>query len=181
MSPELQSVFNRMGALGAGVLIVASAFFLWQGFLGRGARQEALSSEAMRKEQRVASWLRLLITLGATAFFLTTPWSVWLWELLPFLHRVNMPWRLLDLVAAPAAALGGALVCLRLGKVAVGGKSRVAALAGVGLLALLSMGLDASREMSQQLIREAQSQIAVFGDRATALRDLAQFVIDRRK
>jgi len=151
MSPQLQSIFNRMGALGAGILVIASAFFLWHGYLGhvflgntRARRREALPPPPLGKEEPGRDWLRLLITVGAASCFLTTPFSVWLWELLPFLHRVYMPWRLLDHVAVPAAALGGALICLRLGKKPVAGRSRTAALAAVGLLALLSLGLDAS-------------------------------------
>jgi hypothetical protein len=154
MSPDLQSVFNRMGALGAGILAIASTFFLCHAYLSRGgARSEIVPPTPLRKDERGRAWLRLLITVGAASFFLTTPLSVWLWELLPFLHRVYMPWRLLDHVAVPAAALGGALVfgcrksypfARRHEKILATGRARTAALAAVGIVAVLSLGLDAA-------------------------------------
>ena len=43
------------------------------------------------------------------------------------------------------------------------------------------LGLEDSRKLADDLIREAQSAIAVLGSRGHSLCDLAQFVVDRSK
>ena len=42
------------------------------------------------------------------------------------------------------------------------------------------LGLQASRDLSEQLIGEAKDRIAVFGERGAFLRELAEFVVARR-
>lgn len=102
MGPGLWSVFARMASFQAALLVIAVVAVCW--------RLYALYLED-REVPRVASvWLRMLIVFGSTSLFLATPLSSWFWERLPVLQRVDLPWRLLDGLAVPAAAVFAAVI-----------------------------------------------------------------------
>ena len=56
-------------------------------------------------KEDVKSWVRTHLVFAMGAFFLLSPAARWLWDALPLLQKVNLPWRLLDHAAAPTAAL----------------------------------------------------------------------------
>jgi hypothetical protein len=89
MSPALASLFNRMGYFQALMLLSS----LPAVFLPRRQRPPAL-----------------LVAFAILSIFLASPLSLPAWEALPFLHQVNLPWRFLDPITAPAAA--GAAVAI---------------------------------------------------------------------
>ncbi len=98
-----------------------------------------------------SQWIRLLAVAGAVAFFLATPLSEPAWRHLPFLNRVNLPWRLLSPFAISVAALGGAAVASTLSLSSLpnrrtprGTLIHLSAL-GVPLLLSLHTSLNASR------------------------------------
>lgn len=97
MSAGLWSVFARMAGFQVALLLIGILAVIWRLYALYLARREM---------PEVASiWLRALTVFGLTSLFLMTPLSSWCWERLPALHRVNMPWRLLDNLAVPAAAV----------------------------------------------------------------------------
>jgi hypothetical protein len=129
MAPGLLSVFTRMGAFQVVALAIALAALLWR----------------WRRPAVDGVWLRLLATFALAALFLSTPLSTWLWKALPFLQRVNMPWRLLDHLAVPTAALAAAAVaCLLKRKEPWSWPVRAAGVASLATVALLSLLLDIS-------------------------------------
>ncbi len=122
MSPGLWWLFTRMGAYPT-LLLAVGGGVLW---LWRGERR---------------GLFRLVLVQGLVAIFLTTSLSKPLWELLPFLRHVTLPWRLLDPAGAAAAVLGGAAIATLLSKLrgaplATGWRPGLAAVAIFGLVAV---------------------------------------------
>lgn len=103
MSPELKSVFNRMLLLPL-LATLTGAGGIWQ-------RWRKTKSDA-----GTADWTVLLLTIALLAAFLTLPWSAFLWQRLPFLMHVNLPWRFLDPLSCAAAALAGAAAAAALAR-----------------------------------------------------------------
>ena len=100
MSPGLRSLFDRMGLFPAAAAGIAIVLLL---VLRRNSTPDAAAS----------AWTRLVVTAAAAAFLFVTPVSGPAWRLLPVLHEVNLPWRLLEPLGAAAAALSaGAAVGL---------------------------------------------------------------------
>jgi hypothetical protein len=97
MSPGLRSLFDRMGLFPALSALVSIAVLAMR---RRSERVEAASS----------AWTRLLVTAAAAAFVLMTPLAGPAWRLLPVLHEVNLPWRLLEPLGTAAAALSAAAI-----------------------------------------------------------------------
>ncbi len=125
MSEGLQSTFDRMG------LFPAVALVLSLGLLEAARRRPG--SAASTGEG--SSWLRLVACFGLFSLLLVTPLSEPAWRFLPFLRRVNIPWRFLEplgvaAVSAAAAAIFFLVVEKRL--------SRVMAVLACGFLLLLA-------------------------------------------
>lgn len=63
------------------------------------------SPEQPAEGREARSWVRMHMVFALGAYFLLSPASRWLWDALPLLQKANVPWRLLDHAAVPAAAL----------------------------------------------------------------------------
>jgi hypothetical protein len=126
MSPDLLDVFTRM-ALYPALALVAGVIVL-------------LAVERHRATRPVegdgGSRLRLLACFGGGALFLATPLSEPLWSSLPFLESVNLPWRLLDHMAAPASVVAGAAAA----RLLRGGTSITLLPRAAGLTAIAALG-----------------------------------------
>lgn len=94
MSPELKGIFARMLLLPLLVTVVGAGG-IWKHW--RSSKSTAGTAE----------WAVLLLTIALLAAFLTIPWSTFLWQRLPFVIHVNLPWRFLDPLGCAAAALAG--------------------------------------------------------------------------
>lgn len=99
MSEGLASLFDRMGVAMALPVALAALMLGLLRILRVKQRIRALEGASL------APWL-----FAACALFLATPLSLPVWDHLPVLHQVNMPWRLLTVLAAPASALAGVTV-----------------------------------------------------------------------
>jgi hypothetical protein len=124
MRPGLRSVFDRMGLFPA----LAAAVALLVLLSGRRARPPAADESA---------WVRLLATAAGVSLFFATPLSSPGWKLLPVLHEVNLPWRLLEPLGAAAAALSAAAAVSLSRRRDVPRLSRVAGLVVLGALFVL--------------------------------------------
>lgn len=94
MPEGLRELFSRM-ALFLVAPAVLSTILLLPGSRDRSTGERPAGS----------SFRSSLIALALGGFFLLTPPSAFLWERLPVLHQVNMPWRLLGVLAVPAGVL----------------------------------------------------------------------------
>lgn len=102
MAEGLQSLFQRLGIFS--ILPFASALiFLLLAY--------KLAKSTIR--QGVYFLLLPLLIFSVFSFFLLTPSSEFLWQYLPFLQQVNMPWRFLSVLSAPGAVLA-AWVCVEI-------------------------------------------------------------------
>ncbi len=138
LSPGIHNLFDRMGGLQGLVLILGA------GLVARRALRPGAGGTGQGRRVP-AVWLRLVAGFGAAALFLATPASAWLWQGLPFLHRVYFPWRFLDLLALSMAALGagGAASLLARGE-RVPGALRTGGLGALGLLGAIALLLSVS-------------------------------------
>lgn len=134
MEPALRSVFARMLLFPAG-LCAAAGLALYLRF-----RQPSAGGE--RPASPPAGWSLLMLVITVCPVFLALPLSAPVWKYLPLLQQVNIPWRWLDPLSVPAAALGGIL----LAGFRPGGMHRrgLLLLAPVLLLAILCGALAAS-------------------------------------
>ncbi|MGH9368576.1 MAG: 6-pyruvoyl-tetrahydropterin synthase-related protein [Thermoanaerobaculia bacterium] len=99
MSAGLQSVFDRMGLFSA--LVLAASLCSLEAARQRGAFP---AGDPRR------GWALLLAVTGGTSLFFATPAARWAWEELPFLQKVNLPWRLLEPLGCAAACAAAAAV-----------------------------------------------------------------------
>ena len=75
----------------------------------------------------------LLIAFICIWIFMTTPWSAWIWELVPFIGFTQFPWRVLGLASLLLAILAGASVAVYVNRFA----SARNVLVGVAVCAIL--------------------------------------------
>jgi len=76
--------------------ILPIILFGWAGVMAIRIRKATLPKE-----------IRFALVVFAAALFLMTPWSVWIWKLVPFAHFVQYPWRLLSIVVIMIPILAG--------------------------------------------------------------------------
>ena len=96
MGAGLARTFARMAGYPAALLGGAGALLWWL------QRRRVITIGAHE-----AFGIRFLTVAGLTAFLMTTQLSRPLWDHLPLLKRVNLPWRFLDPLAAPVAVIVG--------------------------------------------------------------------------
>jgi hypothetical protein len=153
MSEALKSMFDRMGLFTAAGLLLALAVLAAAARAGAGAPS--------REEK---SWRILVSSVGLFSLFLLSPLSAPAWRFLPFLRRVNIPWRFLEpLGAAASCAVAAAAATLRSNRRLSRG---LAAAAGVFFLALAGVcavfDASVSRVNGRMSAAEARSAVERF-------------------
>jgi len=150
MSPGLQSVFDRMGIFPALALAAALGGM-------EAARQRSLlpAGDARR------AWTLLVAAVGGASLFLAAPAARWVWEWLPVLQRVNLPWRFLEPLSATAACAAAASASLLAREKALPRTVRLAVLAFLVLLAAVGLAFDASLTAVNGKISAADCRAAI--------------------
>jgi hypothetical protein len=151
MSEGLKSTFDRMGLFTAAGLLLALAI------LAAAARRAG--SEPSSRDER--SWRVLVSSVGLFSLFLLSPLSAPAWRFLPFLRRVNIPWRFLEPLGAAAACAVAAAVATLLSNRRL--SRGLAAAAGVFFLALAGVCgvFDASVSRVNGRMSSAEARSAV--------------------
>jgi 6-pyruvoyl-tetrahydropterin synthase related domain len=100
MRPGLKSTFDRMGLFPA--LAFLLALRLWEAARRRQRPDSALAAPRLR------GWMLTLFSVGAVSLLLVTPLSAPAWRFLPYLKRINIPWRFLEPLGLAASCLTAA-------------------------------------------------------------------------
>lgn len=91
-----------------GLAIAGALLLLWH-----GSRHRARVVSDPAEGTRLRGWLGVSLAGLVILVLLTTRASVWIWEIMPLMHFIQFPWRLLgpaSLLLATLAGLGAALI-----------------------------------------------------------------------
>jgi hypothetical protein len=149
MGPGLRRTFAGMAIFPALALLISLAA------IGATRRQDPGP-----EDRELAPWIRLVTLVGLLSLFLATPASVWLWNVLPYLKEVNLPWRFLEPLGTAAVAASAA-ACALLRKRPGSRMLSLLVLTVLLALAAVCLSFDASISRVNGSVSRAEADAAV--------------------